>query len=231
MQPNRVLRLVTLVLLLAGASAAVAQKTTVACPIDGTSFNYESPPSDPIRGRDLDMKPVASYPTPWPLPKCPASGFVVYKHDRFSEAELAKLRPFVASERYQAMVRIHTSYYLAAMLRREAGDPAYDVAWSLAQATWEVSDDPARYKAYAQEALAAFNSLHDDSQLDRRQHVLREMISGELERRLGMFGAAEKRFRRIRDEAEFATPQLQHVIEFQLRLIGRKEASTRRMPS
>jgi len=231
MRSSRMLRLVALVVLLAGGSAALAQKTSVTCPIDGKTFDYASPPSGPIHGRDLDMRPVASYPTPWPLPRCPDNGFIVYKTDRFSEDELARLRRFVASEQYQAMVRSHSGYYLAAALRRAAGDPAYDVAWSLAQATWEVADEPARYKAYAQEALQAFNSLGDQGTLDRRQHVLREMMSGELERRLGMFDAAEKRFRRIRDEAEFGTPQLQHVIEFQLRLIARKETSARRMPS
>jgi hypothetical protein len=212
------------------AQLGAASAATVVCPIDGKPFNYDPPLSEPLRGRDLDMRPVAGYRTPWPLPKCPENGFIVYKNGGYSADEIAKLRTFVASERYQSMLKIHTGYYLAAVLRREAGDPVYDVAWSLAEATWEVADDPARYKAYAEEALATFNSLPDGSRLDRRQNVLREMMSGELERRLEMFDAAEMRFRRIRDEAEFAAPQLQHVIEFQLRLIKQKDTRSRRMP-
>ena len=217
-------------LLACAAPLALADQITVICPLDGKSFAYETQPKEPLRGRDLDMRPVASYRTPWPLPQCPENGFVLYKNDGYSTEELAKLRPFVASEEYRALLRTHTRYYLAARLRREASGPPYDVAWSLAQAAWEVADDPVRYRAYAEEALATFNSLPEGSKLGRRENVLREMMSGELERRLGRFEAAEKRFRRIRDEAEFGTPQLQHVIEFQLRLIARKATLSRRMP-
>jgi hypothetical protein len=200
----------------------------VECPIDGKPFRYEEPPTDPIRGRYLDMKPVASYPAPWPLPQCPDNGFVVYKKGSFTPGELAKLRPFVASPRYREMLKTDTNYYLAATLRREAGDALYDVAWALTQATWEAGADPSRYRRYAEEALAAYNAL--PAGIDRRQNTLREMISGELERRLGLFDIAEKRFRRLRDAAEFTAPQLQRAIELELRLIDRKDTSAHRMP-
>jgi len=212
------------------APAAAAAAVTVVCPIDGKEFGYEPAPATPIRGRYLDMKPVAAYPTPWPLPQCPGNGFVVYKQGGFSAEELARLAPFVASDRYRAMLGTDTNYYLAATLRRKAGDPAYDVAWTLAEATWQADGDPARYKRYAEEALATFNSLPEGRALPRRQNVLREMMSGELERRLGLFEAAEKRFRRVRDEAEFATSQLQQVIDLQLRLIRRRDTGSHRIP-
>src|SRR5262245_40847526 len=116
---------------LLASQAAIASAAEVVCPINGKPFSSSAAPHDPSRGRELDMKPVAAYRTPWPLPRCPENGFVVYKNESFSEAELAKLRPFVASEQYQSMTKAHTVYYLAAMLRREAGEPTYDVAWSL----------------------------------------------------------------------------------------------------
>ena len=208
--------------------ARTAVAGTVVCPIDGKTFRYDDPPNDPIRGRHLDMKPIASYPTPWPLPQCPANGFIVYKLGTFSAEELEKLRAFVASPRYREMLNTHSKYYIAAILRREAGDSAYDLAWSLTQATWEADGNPALYRQYAEEALAAYNAL--PRQLDRRQNTVREMISGELERRLGLFDAAEKRFRRLRDAAEFTAPQLQHVIELELRLIDKKDTGTYQMP-
>ena len=93
---------------------AVADQVNLTCPIDGKSFAYETPPKEPLRGRDLDMRPVASYRTPWPLPQCPENGFVLYKNDDFSAEELAKLRPFVASEEYRALLRAHTRDYIAA---------------------------------------------------------------------------------------------------------------------
>ncbi len=208
-------------------AASAAAAGTVVCPIDGRTFGYSEPPTDPIRGRYLDMKPIASYATPWPLPQCPDNGFVIYRADAFSADKLDKLRAFVASPRYREMLGTHTNYYLAAVLRREAGEPLYDIAWALTQATWEASD-PDRYRRYAEEALAAYNALPKD--LDRRQNTLREMISGELERRLGLFDTAEKRFRRLRDAAEFTAPQLQHTIELELRLIDKKDSGPYRMP-
>jgi hypothetical protein len=208
-------------------AASLAAAGTVVCPIDGTTFNYNDPPTEPIRGRYLDMKPVASHRTPWPLPQCPGNGFVVYKTGPFSAAELEKLRAFLASPSYRDMVWTHTNYYLSAVLRREAGDPLYDVAWALTQATWEATD-PARYRRYAEEALAAYNALPRD--LDRRRNTMREMISGELERRLGLFDVAENRFRRLRDAAEFTAPQLQRVIELEIKLIDKKDSGAHVMP-
>lgn len=209
---------------------AQGASTTVTCPIDGKRFQHETPPAATSPQRYLDMKPVDPANAPWPLPQCPDNGFVVYKKE-FSESEVGKLRKFVASDNYRAMIGIHTNYYLAAILRREAGDPQYDVAWTLAQASWEVAKDPARYRQYAEEALAAYDALPDGSLLDRRQHTLREMMSGELERRLGRFDDAEKRFRRIRDAAEFTSPQLQQVITLQLKLISAKDAGSHLMPA
>jgi hypothetical protein len=213
--------------LLAGAAAAQGTVVAMTCPIDGKRFQYQSPPSAALQGRHLDMKPVAEVKLPWPLPQCPGNGFVVYKKD-FKESEIARLREVVASERYRAMLGKDSGYYLAGILRREAGDPLYDVAWSLTQATWEVADDPVRYRKYAEEALAAYNAL--PAKLDRRQNTVREMISGELERRLGLFDAAERRFRRLRDAAEFTAPQLQHAIGLELQLIDKKDSGTYAMP-
>lgn len=223
--------LVLLALMFAAVSGASAQGTSVTliCPIDGKRFQYQSPPTTPLGGRYLDMKPLGPANVPWPFPQCPDNSFVIFKKE-FTESEIGKLREFVASDRYRSMIGAHTNYYLAAVLRREAGEPPYDVAWSLAQATWEVSANPVRYKQYAEEALAAFDALPKGRFLDRQQNVVREMLSGELERRLARFDSAEKRFRRIRDEAEFVTPQLQHVIELQLKLIDKKDTGSHQMP-
>lgn len=216
-----------LLALLAGTAAAQGATVTMTCPIDGKRFQYQSPPAAALQGRNLDMKPIAAVKLPWPLPQCPDNGFVVYKKD-FQEGEIAKLREIVGSARYRAMLGRDSVYYLAGTLRREVGDPLYDVAWSLTQATWEVADDPVRYRKYAEEALAAYNAL--PAKLDRRQNTVREMISGELERRLGLFDAAEKRFRRLRDAGEFTAPQLQQAIGLELRLIEKKDSGSYPMP-
>ena len=79
--------------------------------------------------------------------------------------------------------------------------------------------------------LAAYNALPEGRALPRRQRVVKEMISGELERRLDLFESAKRRISGIRDEAEFTTPVLQRVIRLQLRLIGAKDSGIHRMPN
>ena len=114
---------------------------------------------------------------------------------------------------------------------RRVEEPLYDIAWFLVRASWEAGTDAARYRQYAKEALDAYEALPEGMNLPRRQRIVREMISGELERRLGLFEAANKRFRGIRDEAEFTTPILQRVIQLQLKLIGAKDSGVHRMPN
>ena len=210
---------------------AFAQGSTIekTCPVDGKRFQFQGPPPSISRELFLDMKPVEPGEASWPLPKCPDNGFVIYK-SRFSESKLRKLRLFIAEEPYRSMVDTHSTHYLAAMLMKRVEEPPYDVAWSLVRATWETSN-PAHFRQYAEEALAAYESLPPGAALPRRQRVLREMMSGELERRLGMFDAAKRRFSSIRDEAEFTTPVLQRVIQLQLKLIGDKDSGSYRMPN
>ena len=217
----------------ASTTWVLAQGSSVemTCPIDGKRFKFEgAPPASPNRVLNLDMKPAEPEIAPWPLPKCPENGFVIYQ-SKFSESKIRKFRQFVQSDAYRSIVDVHTTHYLAAVLRKRVEEPLYDIAWSLAQATWEVASDAVRYKQYAEEALAAYEQLPEGNALPRRQRVLKEMMSGELERRLGLFDAAKKRFIGIRDQAEFTTPTLQRVFQLQLKLISAKDTGIHRMPN
>jgi hypothetical protein len=126
-------RLVALCAAWAFLTPALAQKVSVVCPLDGERFGHEAP--SPLTSREtyLDQRPVDAW-APWPHAKCPASGFVVYKSE-FTAAELAKLRPIVASDKYRALAATHTTHYLEAVLRRELGETPYAVAWALVQAS------------------------------------------------------------------------------------------------
>jgi hypothetical protein len=213
------------------AAGALAQgaPVQVVCPIDGSVFQFQPPPPATSRETYLDMRPVETAPDTWPHPKCPGNGFVLYKK-KFSEDEIAHLRPFVYSDRYRSMVDVHSTRYLESALRRHMGDSLYAVAWSLVQATWEVSSDPARYKQYAEEALAAYDAIPFEALRDNRHRVLKEMVSGELARRLGRFESARERFLEVRDKPEFGTPFLQRIITLQLGLIRARDTASHRIP-
>lgn len=218
-------------LFLASVAAASAQGVPVQriCPIDGKSFTYQAAGSPPSRELHLDMKP-ADATSPWPHPKCPGNGFVLYKSN-LSAAEVANLRDFVLSDKYRSLSEVHSTRYLEAVLRRQLGESPYNIAWALVQATWEVSSDPVRYKQYADEALSTYDSIPLNSLSDIRHRILKQMISGELARRLGQFESAKDRFLGIRDNAELSKPFYQRIVELQLKLIRAKDAGSHRTPN
>jgi hypothetical protein len=225
------MRTIVLFALCCAATGALAQgaPVQVVCPIDGSVFEFQPPPPATSRETYLDMRPVETAPDTWPHPKCPGNGFVLYKR-RFSEDEIAHLREFVLSEQYRSIKDVHSTKYLEAMLRRRMGDSPYEVAWALMRATWDVSSDPARYKQYAEEALAAYDAIPYEALRENRHRVLKGMVSGELARRLGRFESARERFLEFRDKPEFGTPFLQRIIALQLRLIKARDTASHRIP-
>lgn len=208
--------------------ALAQQSITVICPIDGERFEFQDPP--PLKSHEtyLDQRPIdSSY--PWPHAKCPANGFVVYKSS-FTQAEIDRLRGFVLSAEYRALAAAHTTHYLEAVLRRRAGDSPYAVAWALVQASWEAASDPARYKQYAGEALATYDSIALAELPEIRQRVLKRMLSAELARRLGQFDSARERLLAMRDAAELSKPFFQRIVELQLKLVRAKDTRPHRIP-
>jgi hypothetical protein len=198
------------------------------CPIDGKTFTYMAQEAKPSSRLYLDMKRADSF-YPWPHAKCPGNGFVIYKGD-LSSGEIEKLRPFVLSEEYRALSEAHTTHYLEAVLRKRLGEPAYDVAWALVQATWEAASDPDRYRRYAEEALATYDSIPMETLTNIRFRNMKRMMSGELARRLGKFDSARDRFLEMRDNAELSSPGYQRIVEYQLKLIRAKDSRPRPIP-
>ena len=222
--------IIACLLFLAGMATASAQVESVrrTCPIDGGGFLYQPAPPLTSRQTYLDQKPVDPN-TPWPHAKCPGNGFVLYKSN-FTDEEITKLRKFVLSDQYRGMIDSHSTHYLEAVLRKHLGDPPYAVAWSLVQASWQVSADPARYKQYAEEALALYDTIKFDALPDIRHRILKRMLSGELARRLGRFDSARERFLEMRDNGEMRTSFLQRIIDFQLKLVRAKDTGSHRIP-
>ena len=206
---------------------ALAEQVTAICPIGGERFSYETAPALSSRETYLDQKPVDPR-APWPLAKCPGNGFVIYRSD-LPKDRLAKLGEFVRTERYQQLAKTHSTRYLEAALRREAGDSPYAVAYALLEATWEAGGDPARYKQYASEALAAYDAIPLESLPEIRQRNFKRLISGELARRLGQFDSARDRFLEMRDNAELSKPFFQRIVELQLKLIRARDSGPQRI--
>jgi hypothetical protein len=211
-----------------GAAFAQGAPRQAVCPIDGKTFTYMALDTKPSGRLYLDMKRADSF-FPWPHAKCPGNGFVIYK-STLTSAEIEKLRPFVLSDEYRALSEAHSTRYLEAVLRKRLGEPPYDVAWALVQATWEAAPDPERYRQYAEEALATYDAIPLESLTNIRFRNLKRMMSGELARRLGKFDSARERFLEMRDNAELSSPSYQRIVEYQLRLIRASDSRPRPIP-
>lgn len=138
----------------AAALAGIPYTETRTCPIGGERFPFTTTMSYSTWGARPDGKPFGSWEFPLALPDCPRNGLVVY--EEFSEADLARLRPLVASEEYQALRRRgDTTYYRAYWLMRRMDSPAPNTLWMLVQASWQVDGNPEMRRRYLEELVAA----------------------------------------------------------------------------
>jgi len=175
----------------ASTHAMTVHEVDVTCPIGGGKFTTRMVGSGTAFGQYLDRRRFGATVSPWPLAKCPANGFVIYKDD-FTATEIAQLGPIVASPEYRELQARETDHYLAAYLQRRLGAAPLAVFPFLLAATWEATGDE-RYDRYATEALAALEQVMakpDATFEDARGHA---QLAAELERRLGRFDAAHRR--------------------------------------
>lgn len=224
---TRALILAAIALSAPTAHAMTVGEIDVVCPIDGKRFKTITAFSGSQFGMQLDLKPVGPTPAPWPLAKCPGNGFVVYKKT-FSAEELARLRPYVRSEAYRALVPGHTNYFLAAKLQQALNEPPARVAITLLQATSEARDDD-QYRAYATEALAAYEQVLQAPPKDEVDRLTAVLVAGELERRLGRFDLARSRFLAIPNRDSLAEP-MDRIVALQLSLIEKGNSEPAEIP-
>lgn len=209
----------------AGASTIMQVKLT--CPVGGEKFETVLAGSGTSYGQNLDFRPYGPIISPWPVARCPSNGFIIYK-DEFTNEELAQLKLFVASVHYQQMAKRHTNYYLIAQLLKYMNGSPEEIADALLKASWEADDK--QYPAYAEEALNAFLQLEQIAAKDDRERIFRQLITGELERRLQRWEAAEARFKTLISDPALEN-QERAIVELQLHLVKTRISSTQRVPT
>ncbi|WP_394539196.1 hypothetical protein PRJ39_01245 [Lysobacter enzymogenes] len=234
MRPHAVL-LFALASLPHGAAAMTFMDASFVCPIDGQPFQARVAASGSSFGRYFDGQHYGPIASPWPLPVCPGNGFVVFDPQRrYDDAELARLRAFVASPEYRGWVADDTPYYRLARQQAWLGESEDAIAQILLAATWEAG--PRRYPRYAEEALAAWQRRAEreagsDAGYDAR------MLVGELQRRLGRFEDARASFEALRADRGFpgkrdaadAAEQRRKIVDAQLALIRDRSVAHARL--
>lgn len=206
--------------------ASTVMNVEVTCPIGGERFEAEMAMSGTQFGQNLDRRPFGAIITPWPLSKCPSNGFVIYKDD-FTASEIDRLTPYVKSVTYQTLQTKESDYYMAAHLMQYVGASKSTIADALLKATWEAEQDE-RYERYAVEALAAFEALirHPSHELTPAQVASYQQIAGELERRLGFFDKANRRFTALIDAPGVRGSELEQVVRQEIALTEAMDSGT-----
>ena len=182
---------------------------TYKCPLDGTDVETTMVFSGTVFGTRLDFKKVGPCITPYPMGQCPECGFPLYneKEDsKLTAEEIEQLKTLVASERFQKEAKGKSAYFAFGVLQELQDKPAYDIAWTYLQASWENEEAPL-YKenkeVYAEAAKRAitFFDLAAKNFRDTREnpdeltaaYSIMLYLPVELSRRIGDFEAAAQR--------------------------------------
>jgi hypothetical protein len=203
------------------ASASTFREVEVTCPLCETKFKTHLQMSGTTFGQRLDLKPIGPIAAPWPLAICPKDSFVLFK-ENFTEPEKDRLRIFVHSKAYQDLVKDYPPYFRLARIYEFLGEDDFTVAYAYVKASWEAENIPAQKGAY-QPSLEACQIhlnkyLQTHSEKDKKWETA-QLLSGEMERRLGQFDQARERFRQLGGMQKFQSDQFQRIIQFQLDLI------------
>jgi len=234
MEINRFRHVVTLIWIAVFTMPTVAGAMTfseveVTCPLGGEVFTATLARSGTKFGTFLDFRAFGPIASPTPLAKCPANGFVVYK-EQFSDDELRRLKPYVESKDYQILQEKQTNYYLAANLQSYLKETSkQQIARTLLQATWEV-ESREQYLRYANEALLAFKQALNEDYSKKNEWLTDQLIAGELERRLGQFAEAKKRFLMLSGREKVSNGTVNKMIKLQLQLLEAKDSEPNLVP-
>jgi hypothetical protein len=195
----------------------------VICPLCHTVFKASAYRPGSRLGVRLDLKPLGPAVAPARLPQCPKCRFIVYDPD-LNEKDREMLRKFVDSKAYKDISGDSPTYFLLARIYKVAGMDSYETAHTYLKASWQVDKDRVKCAKYLEASYAEFQSFLSSNKEMSSKYIMAELLSGEIERRLGKFDQALGRFSRIQKAPEFVRSEnVTSIIDYQLELIGARD--------
>jgi hypothetical protein len=189
------------------ASATRARPMSFTCPLGGAKYEAIG---GIRRGRTpsgvrLDARPLGRYVLASGPHQC-ENGFVIYK-DKFSAAELAKLKPIVRSAEYQKLAKEHATNFLAAYLMQRMGASREELTSRYLRASWQAegqwpppdedetlsAKDAALVQTYREAALRGIEESLAKGRIKPKAWWINTICAADLERLLGRFDLVEKR--------------------------------------
>jgi hypothetical protein len=199
------------------------------CPLGGESFITKAVSSQDRQGQMLDLKPFGDVIAPTLLAVCPDNGLVMYQKS-FSPQDLARLKPFIESDRYQALRGKHTTYHLLARTFEHMEREPLQIAFMHLQATWEVDTNTKWYLEYATYAIDAFKKYLESANPMFRDFVTAHILVAELHRRTSDFDRARQMLDRIKHHDESDKPYASRIIILLYKLIDARDSTPHAMP-
>jgi hypothetical protein len=205
-----------------GAAHAPAD-VDVTCPLCHTTFKSMSDMPGRRLGMRLDLKPMGPGAAPASLHKCPNCHFIVYSKD-LKEGDKRKLLKLINSREYRHISVDNPTYYLLAKIYETMGKDDLEIAHAYLRASWQVEHDSGKCAKYLEASYAKFGAFLSSNKDKSTPHIMAELVSGEIERRLGRFDQALSRFSRLQKQPEFSgAKHLTAIINYQLELIAAKD--------
>jgi hypothetical protein len=221
------------VLLLAFAARAVnTMEQEFLCPICGTHWEQRIETSGHSLGLRLDLRQTGAVVDPPTLPQCPKCRFPLFSdrlHAQANDPARAKafkrLRSFVTGADFQMLAAKNPSYFTLAQVQQLLEAPHRHIALSYLRASWQVEDREAACRRLLEKAREHFVTALDGMRAEDRQFGDLVLLCGEVERRLGKWEDAEKRFRDLEVSGRLkGTPQAA-IPAMQLRLIEQRDSA------
>jgi len=224
--------LLPLLLLVCVGRAVNTMEQEFLCPICGTHWEQRVETSKQLRGTRLDLRQLGDVVDPPTLPQCTKCRFPLFSDRLVEQANdpakaraFKRLRAFVLGGDFQMLASKNPSYFCLAQVQELLGASHRHIAMSYLRASWQVEDREAACHRFLEKArehfMAALEEMGEGE--PKRSDVI--LLCGEMERRLGKWDDAGKRFREVESSGILRDTALAVIPGIQLRLIAQKDSA------
>lgn len=220
------------------AQATGLEKMPITCALCGTEYESLFPVAYSQRGMRLDFMPLGSSRAPWPLAACPQCGFIQFTSE-LPEEDAAKLRDYVRSPEYKALMESRPSYYRLAKIFEVLGKDDLELGHAYLKASWQeerARDAPdGKTRECLEASLKHFRAYLANGPYDAKEtlaagdgclsaYQVAQLLKAELMRRFRRFDEARAYLGLLEKLPESRRNPAAGIIKFQKLLCGIKDS-------
>jgi hypothetical protein len=202
------------------------------CPVCGTHWQQRVETSGRARGLRLDLRQTGDVVDPPSLPQCTKCRFPLFSDRLVEQANdpakapaFKQLRTFVRGPDFQMLTAKNPSYFALAQVQQLLKAPHRVIALSYLRASWQVEDREGICRRLLEKALEHYVAARAEAGRDYRLRSDLALLCGEIERRLGKWDEAERRFRALQSSGILEDTPQANIPALQLRLIALRDSA------